>query len=318
MAEEQVTVEGSCKLVVKNLPFEASVADVTKFFGIDEDALELPMRPDGDRCKGIAFLTLEKDEDIARVRKLNDSDFTVGENTRAIGITDFEARERRPRRNRNTRKPRRNNQRNNRDNRESSSNEAGNKPTYTQSEESQREVYVSNVAWKATQEDIEKHFSGCGEIELITIPKLYASGRPKGFAFVRFATTKGREAALELNDSELLDRKMGVRENKGRANNTQTRQRKEPRTGLSEKQDGCLTIYVGNLPWSTDEEELEKLFADCGKITNARIVRQSWTKKSRGFGYVEFEDTKSVDAAVKLKLTCEDRELRLDYAEQLQ
>lgn len=202
-------------------------------------------------------------------------------------------------------------------NNEEESKDTSTKPVYQESEESTREVYVSNVSFKATEEDLETYFKDCGEIEAVTVPKLYSSGRPKGFAFVRFKTTDGKDKALELNETNFKERTIGVRANKGRAQNQKPRERPQKKTGLSAKPENCSTIYVGNLPWSTDEEGLKKLFEACGEIKSARIVRQSWTKKSRGFGYVEFSKASAVDAAVKLNLTVEERELRLDFAEQL-
>jgi len=195
---------------------------------------------------------------------------------------------------------------------------------YETTDESDREVYVSNVPFDCNKEDFERNFGSCGTIEAITIPEVYTTGRPKGFAFVRFETVEGRAKALELNGSVMHDRTIGVRENKGRAKrDAPTREKKPPRTRQTKKPDNCTTIYVGNLPWETDEKDLEGLFTTCGKIASARIVRQSWTKRSRGFGYVEFDDTEGVDKAMELKLEPLEskngpRELRVDYAENLE
>lgn len=294
------------KLVIKGIPFEATVDDVVKFFGVSEDAVNLPTWSDSGRCKGVAFLELSKEEDVKRVRDKDGANFTAGENTRKISIADFEERPQKKQ----SRKKRTKNKINDNADVEKT------KPSYEEDDESKREVYVSNLSFKATKEDIEDFFKGCGEVEAVTIPKLYTSGRPKGFAFVRFKEKGCREKAIKLNDSTFMERTIGVRENKGRAPARQNREKKEKREGLSTKPKGCTTIYVGNLPWATDETELAKLFPK-QKVKNARIVRQSWTKKSRGFGYVEFEDESDVDAAVKMELKLVDRVLRLDYAEQL-
>ena len=50
-----------------------------------------------------------------------------------------------------------------------------------------REVYVSNVDWSATQEEITRIFSNYGTIEKVRIPKNLA-GRSKGIAFVVFSS----------------------------------------------------------------------------------------------------------------------------------
>jgi len=50
------------------------------------------------------------------------------------------------------------------------------------------------------------------------------------------------------------------------------------------------TLYVGNLPWATTEEELAKVFSAHGEVISARIITDRQTGRSRGFGFVEVGD----------------------------
>ena len=50
-----------------------------------------------------------------------------------------------------------------------------------------------------------------------------------------------------------------------------------------------MNIYVGNLPWSIDDRQLEDLFKEHGEVTSARVITDRFTKRSRGFGFVEME-----------------------------
>lgn len=50
------------------------------------------------------------------------------------------------------------------------------------------------------------------------------------------------------------------------------------------------TLYVGNLPWATTEEELVQFFSEHGEVLSARIITDRQTGRSRGFGFVEVED----------------------------
>ncbi|VDM34110.1 unnamed protein product [Hydatigera taeniaeformis] len=59
------------------------------------------------------------------------------------------------------------------------------------------------------------------------------------------------------------------------------------------------TVFVSNLPFSTNEEELQSIFAKCGELVSIRLVRD-YAGKSKGFGYVEFADASSVAAALEL------------------
>ena len=51
-----------------------------------------------------------------------------------------------------------------------------------------------------------------------------------------------------------------------------------------------MNIYVGNLPWSIDNSELEQVFAEHGTVTSAKVVTDRETNRSRGFGFVEMSD----------------------------
>ncbi|HHY97233.1 MAG TPA: RNA-binding protein [Firmicutes bacterium] len=50
------------------------------------------------------------------------------------------------------------------------------------------------------------------------------------------------------------------------------------------------TLYVGNLPWSTTDEDLEKIFSAHGTVKSTRVILDRETGRSRGFGFVEVED----------------------------
>jgi len=50
------------------------------------------------------------------------------------------------------------------------------------------------------------------------------------------------------------------------------------------------TLYVGNLPWSINEQELSAAFEAHAPVISARIITERETGRSRGFGFVEVED----------------------------
>jgi len=57
------------------------------------------------------------------------------------------------------------------------------------------------------------------------------------------------------------------------------------------------TIFVGNLPWSTTDEDLKNLFAEFGAVVSARVVTDKFSGKSRGFGFVDM-DNADADKAI--------------------
>lgn len=58
-----------------------------------------------------------------------------------------------------------------------------------------------------------------------------------------------------------------------------------------------VKLFVGNLPWSVRDEELEEIFSEHGTVTSARVITDRDTGRSRGFGFVEME-TDDVNALI--------------------
>ena len=50
------------------------------------------------------------------------------------------------------------------------------------------------------------------------------------------------------------------------------------------------TLYVGNIPWATSEEELKNAFAEHGEVVGCRIITERGSGRSRGYGFVEVND----------------------------
>ena len=76
-----------------------------------------------------------------------------------------------------------------------------------------KKLFVGNIEWGVTDEDLQKLFADHGEVEEAVIIKDKFSGRPKGFGFVTFVNDEDADKAVEaLNDYELNDRKLAVNE----------------------------------------------------------------------------------------------------------
>lgn len=60
-----------------------------------------------------------------------------------------------------------------------------------------------------------------------------------------------------------------------------------------------MKLYVGNMPYSMTEQELEDAFAEHGSVASAVIIRDRETNRSKGFGFVEIEDNSEAEAAIE-------------------
>ena len=59
-----------------------------------------------------------------------------------------------------------------------------------------------------------------------------------------------------------------------------------------------VRLYVGNLPFSVTEQDLEQLFSQSGQVDSANVVTDRDTGRSRGFGFVEMESQEAANAAI--------------------
>jgi len=77
-------------------------------------------------------------------------------------------------------------------------------------------------------------------------------------------------------------------------------------------------LFVGNLSWGLDWRELKDIFKEFGEVSFVRIVTDRETGKSRGFGFVEFENAEDA-ARAKEEMDGKEidgRELKIDFAQE--
>ena len=60
-----------------------------------------------------------------------------------------------------------------------------------------------------------------------------------------------------------------------------------------------MNIYVGNLPYSVTEADLNQAFSAFGKVSSATLINDKFSGQSKGFGFVEMPDNSEADAAIK-------------------
>lgn len=58
-------------------------------------------------------------------------------------------------------------------------------------------------------------------------------------------------------------------------------------------------LFVGGLPYSVTDDELQQLFAPTGTVVSAKVIIDRETNRSKGFGFVEMENDEEAQAAIK-------------------
>jgi len=57
-------------------------------------------------------------------------------------------------------------------------------------------------------------------------------------------------------------------------------------------------LFVGSLPWSVDDQALEDMFKEFGAVASAKVIMDRESGRSKGFGFVEFDDDTAAKAAM--------------------
>jgi RNA recognition motif-containing protein len=60
-----------------------------------------------------------------------------------------------------------------------------------------------------------------------------------------------------------------------------------------------MNIYVSNLSFNVQDEDLREFFAEYGEVTSAKVIMDKFTNRSRGFGFVEMSDNAAAQKAIQ-------------------
>ncbi len=59
-----------------------------------------------------------------------------------------------------------------------------------------------------------------------------------------------------------------------------------------------MNIYVSNLSFAVQDEDLREFFAEYGEVSSAKVIMDKYTNRSKGFGFVEMPDDASAQKAI--------------------
>ena len=59
-----------------------------------------------------------------------------------------------------------------------------------------------------------------------------------------------------------------------------------------------MNLYIGNLDYGINEEQLQKLFEEFGEVTSAKIITDKFTGRTKGFGFVEMSNADEAKTAI--------------------
>ncbi|RHY67296.1 hypothetical protein DYB30_002266, partial [Aphanomyces astaci] len=131
-------------------------------------------------------------------------------------------------------------------------------------------IFVGGVSWETTEDNLRSHFGQYGALTDAALMKDKYSGQPRGFGFVTFEDASDPSCMPLMLLVVPSDRNGGGRPSESKK------------------------IFVGGLPPSVTNDDFRAYFEDFGKITDAIVMMDRDTQRSRGFGFVSFEEEGAV------------------------
>uniref|UniRef100_H3G7Q1 RRM domain-containing protein n=1 Tax=Phytophthora ramorum TaxID=164328 RepID=H3G7Q1_PHYRM len=136
-------------------------------------------------------------------------------------------------------------------------------------------LFIGGVSWETTEDTLRQHFGKYGELTDAALMKDKYTGQPRGFGFVTFADASAIDRVLDEThtlDGRSVEVKRAI-----------PRERTAPGSRLKK-------IFVGGLAPTVTEQDFRHYFEEYGKITDAVVMIDRDTQRSRGFGFITFED----------------------------
>eukprot|EP00281_Chroomonas_sp_CCMP1168_P021456 CAMPEP_0206230526 /NCGR_PEP_ID=MMETSP0047_2-20121206/10312_1 /ASSEMBLY_ACC=CAM_ASM_000192 /TAXON_ID=195065 /ORGANISM="Chroomonas mesostigmatica_cf, Strain CCMP1168" /LENGTH=283 /DNA_ID=CAMNT_0053653967 /DNA_START=51 /DNA_END=902 /DNA_ORIENTATION=+ len=152
-----------------------------------------------------------------------------------------------------------------------------------------------------TKKQVKALFKDCGDIESVrmrSIP-IDSPGLPKkaSIAMGKISTTRETcNAYVVFADSESAEKALKLNGEQVRGHHIRVDMAESKRKDFNPR----LSVFVGNLSFSAEEEAVRRFFAQCGKVEGVRLIRDKETSMGKGFGYVAYTDVDGVQAAVKM------------------
>jgi len=242
---------------VGNLPFSVTKDQILNLFtaaGIKVIAVAMPLNPDmidevtgKQKSKGFAFVDVESEEMIeAAVEALHQVEL----DGRTMRVNKLLPKE------------------------EIAKRQSKNDRNYTT--DGKKKLYVGNLKFEATVDEIDALFSEYGDVSDTYLPM--RDGNPRGFCFVTMDTEGADKAMTELDGANFQGRDLVVNEplKKG--------EKSPPRN-----QRPAYKLYVGNLSFYTSQETLCNVFSEFGEVYDCYLPTDPNTDQARGFGFVTME-----------------------------
>ncbi|KAI3828117.1 hypothetical protein L1987_02214 [Smallanthus sonchifolius] len=142
-------------------------------------------------------------------------------------------------------------------------------------------IFIGGLAKDTTIDTFVKYFGKYGELTDSVIMKDRQTGRPRGFGFVTYGDPSVVDTVIaetHVINGKQVEIKRTIPKGSGESKDFKTKK-----------------IFVGGIPTSVTEDEFKGFFSKYGKVVEHEIIRDHATKRSRGFGFIVFDNEQVVD-----------------------
>lgn len=148
-------------------------------------------------------------------------------------------------------------------------------PTETAPEQENLTLFVNGLSYETTENEILDFFQEKLELTVksINLPKYQDSNRNIGYCHITLETKEDAEKVLTLSGEYLGGRYLKIDWGKGR---------KDAKHTVDKSKVTSKTIFVKNLPYKTNEDEVGEFFAKAGEVANVRLVYNSVHRHFKG------------------------------------
>ncbi|KDQ65125.1 hypothetical protein JAAARDRAFT_168025 [Jaapia argillacea MUCL 33604] len=176
-------------------------------------------------------------------------------------------------------------------------------------------IFVGRLSWNVDNDQLAQAFTECGEVISARVQMDRNTGKSRGFGYVEFATTEAVDAALAMNGMEIDGRPVNI--DKSSSPDKSAQRDKRAKTFGDTTSPPSATLFVGNLSFDTEEDNVWEVFGEYGEVKSVRLPTDRETGRPKGFGYVEFTDVETAKSAFEQAQGRDiaGRNIRLDFSQ---
>jgi len=166
-------------------------------------------------------------------------------------------------------------------------------------EDAARKLFVGGLSWITTEDGLRHYFESIDlGVERVIIMRDKMTGRSRGFGFVTLSTSEDVDKAVRANlhlDGRKVEAKRAI-----------------PKRDMDNH---AKKIFVGGIPISLSNAEFRKYFEEFGRVLETQVMTDRESGRSRGFGFVTYEDERMADKVLRTVHTIHGKPVEVKRAE---